>query len=132
MSSPKRELGVALTVVCVNSISKLFLRTQAGGQGLRDDAMDCMRQHIPLRPHVNHREAPVAVEIVGFMPIAMEYIVPPVPNAIFIDHVPPPPPEDGVPVIRARDAINVDALSYGPLPIVLNEEFREFDLIDAD
>ena len=53
------------------------------------------------------------------------------PNAIFIDHV-RAPPEDGVPVIRARDAVDVDALSDGPVPVVLSEELREFDLIDSD
>ena len=58
---------------------------------------------------MNRREARAAVETVGFIRIAMEHIVPPVPNAMFIDHV-RAPPEDGVPVIRARDAVDVDAL----------------------
>ena len=31
----------------------------------------------------------------------------------------------------ARDAVDVDALSNGPVPVVLNEELREFDLIDS-
>ena len=53
------------------------------------------------------------------------------PNATFIDHV-CAPLEDGVPVIRARDAIDVDALSDGPVPVVLSEELREFDLTDSD
>ena len=33
-------------------------------------------------------------------------------------------------MIRAKDAVDVDALSYGPVPVVLSEELREFDLID--
>ena len=67
---------------------------------------------------------------IGFIPIAMEHIVPPMPNAMFIDHV-HAPPEDGVPVIRARDAVDVDTLSAGPVPIVLSAEGREFDRIDS-
>ena len=88
---PKRGTGGTLAVAFMNSILKCFLRTLVGGQGLRDDAMDYIRQHIPLRPPVNRREARAAVEIVGFIPSAMEHIVPPVPNAM-IYHVPPPPP----------------------------------------
>ena len=61
----------------------------------------------------------------------MEHIVPLVPNAMFIDHL-RAPPEDGVPMIRARDAIDVDALSDGPVRVVLTEELREFDLTDSD
>ena len=80
---------------------------------------------------MNRREARAAVETVGFVPIAMEHIIPPVPNATFIDHV-RAPPEDGVPVIRASDAVDVDALSDGPVPVVRSEELREFDLIDLD
>ena len=110
-----------LTVAFMKSILKRFLRTLIGGQGLRDDAMDYIQQHIPLRPPVNRREAQAAVEIVGFIPIAMEHIVPLVPNAMFIDHV-RAPPKDGVPVICARDAIDVDALSHGPVLVVLSED----------
>ena len=128
---PEKGTGGTLTVMFMKSILKRFLRTLVGGQGLRDDAMAYMRQHIPLRPPLNRREARAAVETVGFIPIAMEHIVPPVPNAMFIDHV-RAPPEDGVPVIRARDAVDVDALSDGPVPVVLSEELREFDLIDSD
>ena len=80
---------------------------------------------------MNRREARAAVETVGFIPIAMEHIVLLVPNAMFIDHV-RAPPEDGVHVIRAKDAVDVDALSDGPVLVVLNEEWREFDLIDSD
>ena len=91
---PKDGTGGTLTIVFMNFILRLFLRTVVGGQGLRDDAMDYIRQHIPLRPPVSRREARVAVEIVGVIPIAMEHIVPPVPNAMFTDDVrlPPPPP----------------------------------------
>ena len=128
---PEKGTGGTLTVVFMKSILKRFLRTLVGGQGLRDDAMDHIRQHIPLRPPVNRREARAAVETVGFIPIAMEHIVPPVPNAMFIDHV-CAPPEDGVPVIRARDAVDVDALSDGPVPVVLSEELHQFGLIDSD
>ena len=88
----KKGTGGTLTVACMNSILKRFLRTLVGGQALRDDAMDYIRQHIPLRPPVNRREARAGVETFGFTPIAMEHIVPPVPNAMFIDHVHPPPP----------------------------------------
>ena len=80
---------------------------------------------------MHRREARAGVEIVQFIPIAMEHIAPLVPNAMFIDHV-RGTPEDGVPVIRARDAVDVDALCDGPLRVVLNEELREFDLIDSD
>ena len=128
---PKKGIGGTLTVAFMNDILKRFLRTLVRGQGLRDDAMDYIRQHIPLRPPVNRREARAAVETIGFIPIAMEHIVPPVPNAMFIDHV-RAYLEDGVHVIRARDAVDVDALSCGPVPGVLSEELREFDLIDSD
>ena len=53
------------------------------------------------------------------------------PNASFIDHV-CAPPEDGVPVIRAKDAVDVDFLYDGTVPVVLGEELRELDLIDSD
>ena len=128
---PEKGSGCTLTVVFMKSILKCFMRTVVGGQGLRDDAMDYIRQHIPLRPPVNRREARGAVEAVGFIPIAMEHIVPPVPNAMFIDHV-HAPPKDGVPVTQAKDAVNVDALSDGPVPVVLSEELRELDLIDLE
>ena len=123
---PEKGTGGTLTVVFMKSILKRFLRTLVGGQGLHDDAMAYIRQHIPLRPPVNRREARAAVETVGFIPIAMEHIIPPVPNAMFIDHV-HAPPEDGVRVIRARDAVDVDALCDGPVLVVLSEELREFD-----
>ena len=80
---------------------------------------------------MNRREAWAGVETVGFIPIAMEQIVPAVPNAMVIDHV-RAPPEDGVCVIRARDAAEVDALSDGPVPVVVSEELRGFDQIDSD
>ena len=35
-------------------------------------------------------------------------------------------------MIKARDTINVDALSDGPVPVMLSEELREFDLKDSD
>ena len=35
-------------------------------------------------------------------------------------------------MIRAKDAVDVDALSDGLVPAVLSEELREFDLIDLD
>ena len=113
---PKKGTGGMLTVVFMNSILKRFLRIVVGGQGLRNDAMDYIRQHIPLRPFVNRREAQANVETVGFIPIAMEHIVPPLPNAMFIDHV-RAPLEDGVPVIQARDAVHINALSNGPVAV---------------
>ena len=79
---PEKGTGGTLTIVFMKSILKRFLRTLVGAQGLRDDAMVYIRQHIPLRPPVNRREARAAVETVGFIPIAMEHIVPPVPNAM--------------------------------------------------
>ena len=88
---PKKGTGGTLTVAFMKSILKRFVCTLVGGQGLHDDAMDYIRQHIPLRPLGNHREARAAVEAVGFIPIAMEHIVPPLPNAMFIDHVRAPP-----------------------------------------
>ena len=130
---PEKGSRVTLNVAFIKSILKRFLRSLVARQGLHDDAMDYIRQHIPLRPPVNRREAWGAVETVGFIPIAVEHIVPPVPNAMFIDHVRAPPPrEDGVPVIRARDAVHVDALSDGPVLVVLSEELREFDLMDSN
>ena len=36
---------------------------------------------------VERREAQAAVEIVVFIPLAMERVVPLVPNAMFVDHV---------------------------------------------
>ena len=128
---PKKGTGGTLTVAFINSILKRFLRTLVGGQGLRDDAMDYIRQHIPLRPPLNCRKARAAIKTVGFTAVTMEHIVPPVPNAMFIDHV-RVPLADGVPVIRARDAADVDALSDGPVPVVLSEELRGFDPIDSD
>ena len=59
---PKKGTGGTLPVTLMNSISKRFLRTLVGGQGLRDDAMGYIRQHIPLRPPVNRCEARAAVE----------------------------------------------------------------------
>ena len=79
---------------------------------------------------MNRRVAQAAVETFGFILIAMEHIVPPVPNAMFIDQR--APPEDGVPVFQARDAVDVDALYDGPVPVVPSEELHEFDLIDSD
>ena len=35
-------------------------------------------------------------------------------------------------MIRARDAVDVNALSDGPVPVVLGEELREIDPIDLD
>ena len=90
--------------------------------------MDCIRRHIPP---VNCREARVAVETAGFGQIAVEKIVLPMPNATLVDHV-RAPHEDGVPVIRAPDAVDVNTLSDGLIPVVLSEELREFDLIDVD
>ena len=89
---PKKGTGATLTVAFMKSILKRFLRTLVGGQGLRDDAMCYIRQHTPLRPLVNRRKARAGVETVGFIPIAMEHIVPPMSNAMFIDHVRAPPP----------------------------------------
>ena len=128
---PEKGTGGTLTVAFMQSILTRFLRTLVGGQGLRNDVMDYIRQHIPLRPPMNRREARAAVETVGFLAIAMEHIVPLVPNAILIDHV-RAPLEDGVPLIGAKDAVDVDALSDGPIPFVLSEELREFDVIDSD
>ena len=54
---PKKGTGGMLTVVFMESILKRFLHTLVGGQGLRDDAMDYIRQHIPLRPPLNRCEA---------------------------------------------------------------------------
>ena len=127
---PKKGTGGTLTIAFMNSILKRFLRTLVGGQGLRDDAMYYIPQHIPLRPPVNRREARAAVETVGFTPIAMTHIFPPVPNAMFIDHV-RAPPEDGAPLMRARVAVDVDTLFDDPLP-VLSEKLREFDLIGSE
>ena len=114
---PKKGTGGTLIVAFMKSIINRFLRTLVGGKGLRDDCMDYIRQHIPLRPRVNRREARAGVEAVRFISIAMEHIVPPLPNAMFIDHV-CAPPEGGVPVILARDAVDVDALSDGLVPVV--------------
>ena len=41
---------------------------------------------------MNRRKPQAAVETVGFIQMAMEHIVPPLPNALFIDHVRDPPP----------------------------------------
>ena len=120
-----------LTVAFMKSILKRLLRTLVGGQGLRNDAMDYIRQHISLRPPVKCCEARAAVETVGFIPIAMEHIVPPMPNAMFIDHG-LPPPQDGVPVLWATAAVDVDALCDGPVPVMLTEELGEFDLINSN
>ena len=111
---PENGTGGTLIVAFIQSLLKRFLRTLVGGQGFRGDAMDYIRQHIPLRPPVNRPEARAAVEIVGFIPIAIEHIAPPVPNAIFVDHV-RTSPEDGVPVIRAEDVADVHPLSNGPI-----------------
>ena len=73
---PEKGTGGTLTVVLMKSLLKRFLRTLVGGQGLRDDAMAYIRQHIPLRPPMNRREARAAAETVGFIPIAMEHIIP--------------------------------------------------------
>ena len=127
----KKGTGGTLVVAFMNSILQRFLRTLVGGQGLRNDAMDYIRQHIPLRPPVNRHEARAAVETVGFIPIAMEHIVPQVPNAIFSDHV-RAPREDGVRMIPARDAIDVEALSDGPVPALLSEGLRYLDVMDTD
>ena len=35
-------------------------------------------------------------------------------------------------MIRARDAVDVDALCDGPVPVVLREELPEFDTIHSD
>ena len=86
---PKKGIWGTLIIGFMNSILKRLLRTLVGGKGLRDDALDFIRQHIPLRPPVKPRRA--AIETVGFIPIATEDIVPLVPNAIFIDHVRPHP-----------------------------------------
>ena len=128
---PKKGTRGTLIIAFMNCILKRFLRTLVGGQRLRDDAMDYIRQHIPLRLAMNRRKARGAVETGGFIPVAMEHIVPPVPNTMFIDHV-LVPPEDGVHVIRATDVVDVDAASDGPLPVVLGEELREYDVIDSD
>ena len=80
---------------------------------------------------MNRREARAPIETVGFIPIAMEHTVPPVPNAMFIDHV-RAPLQEGVPVILATHAIDVDALSDGPVHVVLSEDLREFGRIDLD
>ena len=80
---------------------------------------------------MNRREACATVETVGFIPVAMEQVIPPMPNAMFIDHV-HAPPEDGAPVVRANNVVYVDALSDGLVLVVLSEELREFDLLDAD
>ena len=128
---PEKGTGGTLTVVFMKSILNRCPPTLVGGPGLCDDAMDYIRQHIPLKPPVNRREARAAVEAVGFIPIAMEHIVPPAPNAMFIHHV-RAPLEHGVVVMRARDAVDVDTLSDGAVPIVLSEELHQFDLIDSD
>ena len=71
----KRGSRGMLTIAFMKSILKRFLRHLVGGQGLRDDARDYIRQHIPLRPLLNRREARATVETFGFVPIAMEHIV---------------------------------------------------------
>ena len=88
---PRKGTGGTQTFVFMKSILKRFLCTLVGGQGFRDDAMDDIRQHIPLRPTVNLREARSAVETIGVMPIAMQHIGPTAPNAMFIYHVGAPP-----------------------------------------
>ena len=35
-------------------------------------------------------------------------------------------------MIQARDTVDVDAMSNGPIPVVLSEEMREFDRIDSE
>ena len=127
----KKETGGTLSVAFMNCIPNRFLRTLVGGQGLHDDAMDYIRQHIPLRPPVNRREDRAAVETAWFIPMAMGHIVPRVPNAIFIDHL-RAPPEDVVLLMWAKDAVDVHALSHGPMRVVLNGELGEFDLIASD
>ena len=62
---PEKGTGGTLTIAFLKSILKCFLRTPVGGQGLRDDAKDYIRQELPLRPPVNRREAPAALEIAG-------------------------------------------------------------------
>ena len=126
---PKTGTGGTLAVGFLNSILKRLLRTVVRGQGLRDNAQHHVRQHIALRPPVNRHEAREPVETFGFIPIAMD-IFSPVPNAMCIDHV-RATPEDGVLVIRARDVVDVSALSNGP-PVVHSEEVREFALIVSD
>ena len=88
---PKKGTGGTLAIAFMNSTLKPFLRSLVGGQGLRDDAMDYIRQNMPLRPPVSCREARAAVEVVGFIPLAMQHIAPSMPNAMFIDHVHAPP-----------------------------------------
>ena len=45
---PEKGTGGILTVVFMKSILKRFLRIPVGAQGLRDDAIDYIRQHIPV------------------------------------------------------------------------------------
>ena len=90
-----------------------------------------IRQYIRRKPSINRQEARAVVEAIGFAPIAMEHIVPPIPNPMFLDKV-RFPPEDGMPVITARAAVDVDALSNGPAPLVLSHKPVELDLRDYD
>ena len=87
---PKKETGGTLAVAFMNFILKPFVRTLVGGQGLHEDAMDYIRQHISVWPPVKCREARAVVETLGFIPVATEHSVPQVPNAMFIDDVPAP------------------------------------------
>ena len=73
---PKKGTGRTLTVAFMKSILKRFLRTLVGAQGLLFHALDYVRQHIPLRPPANLHEARAALETVGFIPVAIEHIVP--------------------------------------------------------
>ena len=75
---PEKGTGGAVAVPFMKSILKHVLCTLVDAQGLRDDAMDCIRI------------------------FAMQQKFPQVPNAIFVDDV-RAPREDGVPVNGAKE-----------------------------
>ena len=78
---------------------------------------------------MNRREARAGVEAIGFQPIALEHVGPPILNSLFLDHV-HGASEDGMPVIRARETVDVDALAELIASFVMSQELIEFNLIE--
>ena len=112
----KKGSAGTLTVLFMNIILKCFLHTL-----VEDSKRMPWITYITLRPPINWREARAAVEALGWYRLQWSTLFPQcqMPDLLIMCA---PPCEDGVPVIQARDAVDADAFSDGPVPVVLSED----------
>ena len=75
----------------LKNVVRRFLPSLDVWQGPQDDTMEYIRQHTALKPPMKRQEANGIIEAIGFIPIALDNIVPHLPNTMLIDNVHAPP-----------------------------------------